>query len=130
MMKIPTAIAFFAIFACCAAAHAVVTFDWATVGDPNNPPDQLYTFNNPTNLQFGSVANTYRISKYEVTNAQYTEFLNAVDPMGTNPNSIYRSLMASEPRGGIDFNAASRQRLEILDQDQHGQQACELCVLL
>ena len=86
---------------------AVVTFDWATVGDPGNPPDQVYGVNNPNNLRFGSVANTYRISKYEVTNDQYTEFLNAVDPMGTNPNSVYNSFMTSSARGGIDFNAGA-----------------------
>jgi hypothetical protein len=107
VVKTNTAIAFLAIFLCSPTAHAVVTFDWVTVGNPSNPPDQLYTYNNPDNLQFGSVANTYRISKYEVTNAQYTEFLNAVDPAGTNPNSVYSNLMGSDPRGGIAFNAGA-----------------------
>ena len=68
---------------------------------------RLYTFNNPNNLRFGSVADTYRISKHEVTNDQYTEFLNAVDPMGTNPNSVYSSFMGSDARGGIAFNAGA-----------------------
>ncbi len=88
---------------------AEVTFDWATVGNPNNPPDQLYVdaVHNPNNLRFGSVANIYRISKYEVTNDQYTEFLNAVDPMGTNPNSVYFFRMGSDPRGGIAFSAGA-----------------------
>ncbi len=89
-------------------AHAEVIFDWATVGNPGNAPDQLYTSGNPDNLQFGAVANTYRISKHEVTNAQYTEFLNAVDPMGTNPNSVYNASMGiADQRGGIAFNAAA-----------------------
>jgi sulfatase modifying factor 1 len=52
----------------CMPAHAV-TFDWATVGNPGNADD---------NTGFGGVDYVYRISKYEVTNAQYTEFLNAV----------------------------------------------------
>ena len=56
---------------------------------------------------FGSVGYTYRISKYEVTNLQYTEFLNAVDPAGTNPNSLYSSFMGSHPRGGIAYNAGA-----------------------
>ena len=107
MLKTTTAIAFLALFLCSATAHAVVTFDWATVGNPGNAPDQLYTSSNPANLRFGAVANTYRISKHEVTNDQYTEFLNAVDPMGTNPNSVYSSFMGSNARGGIAFNAGA-----------------------
>ena len=53
---------------------------------------------------YGSVAYTYRISKHEVTNDQYTEFLNAVDSNGVNPNSVYNRSMRSEVRGGISFN--------------------------
>ena len=100
MLKTSTAIASSALFLCSATAHAQVTFDWATVGNPGNGPDQLYTSSNPDNLRFGSVANTYRISTHEVTNAQYSEFLNAVDPMGSNPNSIYNYFMGSNRRGG------------------------------
>ena len=57
------------------------------MGDPGNSPDQLYTNNNPNNLRFAAVDYTYRISKYEVTNDQYTAFLNAVDPP-TASNSL------------------------------------------
>ena len=46
--------------------------------------------------QLGAVANTYRISKYEVTNDQYAEFLNAVAATdsfpGADPN-LYNSTM-------------------------------------
>ena len=84
-----------------------VTFDWAIVGNPGNVPDQLYTFQNPNNLRFGAVDNTFRISKYEVTNDQYTTFLNAVDPTGTNPNSVYSLNMTLSGRSGIDFNAGA-----------------------
>ena len=102
------------------------------MGNPNNPPDQLYVdaVHNPNNLRFGSVANIYRISKYEVTNDQYTEFLNAVDPMGTNPNSVYFFRMGSDPRGGIAFQRRSGERVEVFLQDQHEQQACQLRVVL
>ncbi len=106
-MKTNTAMAFLALFLSSATAHAQVTFDWATVGNPGNGPDQLYTTNNLNNLRFGSVGYTYRISKHEVTNDQYTEFLNAVDPTGTNPNSVYSSFMGSDARGGIAFNAGA-----------------------
>ncbi len=102
MMKTNAAIAVLALFLCSATAHAQVTFDWATVGNPENAPDQDYGFG-----QFGTVADVYRISKHEVTNDQYTEFLNAVDPMGTNPNSVYSSSMGSNARGGIAFNAGA-----------------------
>ena len=91
-------------FASAGLLHAQVTFEWATVGNPGNGPDQLYTSNNPNNLRFGAVGYTYRISKHEVTNDQYTVFLNAVDPMGTNPNSVYNTDMGSIARGGIAFN--------------------------
>ena len=42
-----------------------------------------------------------------VTNDQYTEFLNAVDPMGTDPNDVYSGSMGSDARGGIAFNASA-----------------------
>jgi formylglycine-generating enzyme required for sulfatase activity len=107
MMKTNTAIAFLAIFLGSTTAHAVVTFDWARVGNPGNPPDQLYPVSNPTNLRFGAVGYTYRISKHEVTNAQYTAFLNAVDPMGTNSLGLYNSLMRTDLRGGIALSTGA-----------------------
>ena len=50
-------------------ALGVVNIDWITVGDPGNVDDTP---------EFGGVAEPYQISKFEVTNAQYTDFLNAV----------------------------------------------------
>lgn len=52
-----------------APSASAVSIDWVTVGDPGNTADTT---------GFGSVGYSYQISKYEVTNAQYTEFLNAV----------------------------------------------------
>ena len=74
-------------------AHAV-TIDWVTVGDPGNVADDT---------TYGAVADSFQIMKYEWTNSQYVDFLNAVDPNGTNPNSIYDSRMGSNVRGGISF---------------------------
>jgi formylglycine-generating enzyme required for sulfatase activity len=51
------------------------------------------------------VANAYRISKYEVTNAQYTEFLNAV--ADTDTYTLYDTNMASDARGGITRSGSS-----------------------
>ncbi len=92
-----------ALLAAPAAQAAPVTFDWATVGNPGNAgelsgsgaggigPDAIV----------GAVANTYNISKTEVTNAQYTEFLNAVDPTAANSLSLFNTSMAGN-FGGIE----------------------------
>ena len=72
-----------------------VTIDWVTVGNPGNASDPA------TGKQYGTVAEQYRIMKFEFTNSQYTAFLNAIDPDGTNPNLVYSSLMGSDGRGGI-----------------------------
>jgi formylglycine-generating enzyme required for sulfatase activity len=49
----------------------------------------------------GSVSYNFRIGKYEVTNAQYVEFLNDVDPTGANTLALYNTSMESDARGGI-----------------------------
>jgi formylglycine-generating enzyme required for sulfatase activity len=85
------------------ASPAAVTYDWVTVGDPGNSNDTI----NGGAPNYGAVADTYRIGKYEVTNAQYREFLNTVDPAGTNPNGIYNASMGSDERGGISFNSGA-----------------------
>ncbi len=57
---------------------------------------------------YGSVDYTYRISKYEVTNAQYAEFLNAV--ASTDSYGLYDTDMGSpEPWewGGITRSGSS-----------------------
>ncbi len=79
------------------SAHAV-TIDWVTVGDPGN--------NNDTN-GFGFVADAFQIMKFEWTNTQYVDFLNAVDPSGVNPNDIYNTNMGSDARGGISFTSGA-----------------------
>jgi len=78
-------------------AHAV-TIDWVTVADPGNLGD--------TN-GFGDVAVSFQITKYEWTNSQYVDFLNAVDASGTNPNSVYNADMDGDPRGGISFTSGA-----------------------
>lgn len=91
-----TSTAFFAIiFLFCVVAAQAVTIDLMTVGNPNNAADVS---------SFGSVDYTYQIGKYEVTNAQYTEFLNAVDINGTNLYVLYNSNMGSG-YGGITFTS-------------------------
>jgi formylglycine-generating enzyme required for sulfatase activity len=76
-----------------------VTIDWVTVGDPGNAYD---TINTGTNPNYGAVADSFQIMKFEFTNQQYTDFLNSVDPNGTNPNSVYsESGQGGTTRGGI-----------------------------
>ena len=71
---------------------SAVTIDWVTVGDPGNLAD-------PT-TGYGAVAYEFRISRYEVTNGQYAEFLNAV--ADDDPNALYDTNMGSESmHGGI-----------------------------
>ena len=76
------------------SAHAV-TIDWVTVGDPGNVADTT---------TYGTVADPFQIMKFEWTNAQYVDFLNAVDPDGTNPNAVYNTNMGTNARGGISFD--------------------------
>jgi formylglycine-generating enzyme required for sulfatase activity len=78
-----------------------VTIDWVTVGNPGNFGDTQYQG------IFGAVGYTYRISKHEVTNSQYTEFLNAVDPTGENGLSLYNIFMSRSAMGGIYFNSVA-----------------------
>ncbi len=76
-----------------------VTIDWVTVGDPGNTGETLVY--SGTAMTFGAVSKEFRIMKYEWTNSLYVDFLNAVDPQGTNPNSIWNPNMGSNARGGI-----------------------------
>ncbi len=48
----------------------------------------------------GGVAYEYAISKYEITNQQYVEFLNAV-ARGSDENKLYNPKMFSDLKGGI-----------------------------
>lgn len=84
-----------------ATASAEVFFDWVTVGNAGNAADPL---NSGTFSGIGAVSYEYRIAKYEVTNAQYAEFLNAV--AATDPNALYSPGMAST-YGGITRSGLS-----------------------
>jgi formylglycine-generating enzyme required for sulfatase activity len=79
-------------------AFGVLTMDYVSVGHAGNAADST---------GYGAVAYAYQIGKYEVTNAQYGEFLNAVDPGGANANGIYNAGMGSNARGGITYTAGA-----------------------
>lgn len=67
------------------SASAIVTIDYVTVGNPGNAADPL--------TGYGAVGYSYQIGKYEVTNAQYAEFLNAKAVSDTY--SLYHTDMSS-----------------------------------
>ncbi len=56
---------------------------------------------------FGSVDDVYFIGETEITNAEFAEFLNTVDPTGANEIGLYNANMTSNSRGGIDFVAGN-----------------------
>ncbi len=81
---------------------SAVTIEWVTVGDPGNAPDTEVMSDGTTG--YGSVPGVYRISKYETTNAQYAEFLNA--KAASDPLGLYSTGMGS-PTFGWDGIARS-----------------------
>ena len=71
------------------ATAQAVDIDWVTVGDAGNTADDT---------GYGAVANDYRISRYEITNAQYREFLTAKAAVG-DPYGLYNTEMWSSDYG-------------------------------
>jgi sulfatase modifying factor 1 len=79
-----------------ALAEPVAYPETVQVGNPNNLPD---------NSGYGSVSYAYRIGKFEVTNEQYCEFLNAVEKTGKY--GLYRWQMGKNATGGIAQSGSS-----------------------
>lgn len=102
-MKRSIQIVCFAILVFGASGAGAVSFEWARIGNPGNPGDNEIHYDGRTGS--GSVDYVYRISKHEVTNAQYVEFLNAVDPHGMNALGLFNPRMATGFQfGGIGFD--------------------------
>jgi formylglycine-generating enzyme required for sulfatase activity len=77
---------------------AGVTIDWVGIGNPGNaadaPPGNCFA------ADCGSVPDVYSIGKYEITNEQYAEFLNA--KAASDPLALYHTSMGSDATfGGI-----------------------------
>ncbi len=87
-------------------AASAVAIDWVTVGNPGNACDVQGALG-----CFGAVGHVYQISKYEVTNAQYAEFLNAkaaADPLGlynTGMGSGFGGITRSGTSGSFTYSA-------------------------
>ncbi len=77
--------------------------EWVTVGDPGNTAEIVYG----SNIEYGAVATSFRIMKYEITNQQYTDFLNSV--AATDTYSLYNQRMGSDASflGGITQSGSS-----------------------
>ncbi len=69
--------------------------DTVGVGNSGNASDEDFGFGGA----FGSVSVPYRIGTFEVTNQQYTDFLNAV--AGIDDHGLYNEQMGLDTRGGI-----------------------------
>ena len=80
-----------------------VTIEMVAIGNAGNAPDMDF---GPG--PFGAVSYEYKIGKYEVTNAQYVQFLNAV--AAADPNTLYNTSMAA-PRGAGSHARARRRTL-------------------
>ena len=85
---------------------ATIILDTVLVGDVANSADT--TVMQDGSSGYGSVSYTYRIATNEVTNGQYTEFLNAVDASGANLHALWNSGMTDNVNGGVLFNAGAQ----------------------
>jgi sulfatase modifying factor 1 len=89
------------LVALCGPSSRGATIEMVLVGDVGNAADTRA--GTP-----GKVNYVYAMGKYEVTNAQYVEFLNAKDPNGTNPYGLYDTRMNTEQyAGGILYMAGN-----------------------
>ena len=68
----------------------LASLEFVRVGDPGNTPDTLVMTGGTTG--YGSVDYTYQMGKYDVTAAQYCQFLNAV--AASDPYELYDYQMA------------------------------------
>jgi formylglycine-generating enzyme required for sulfatase activity len=82
------------------------------VGDPGNAPDTTVMLEG-RGTGYGSVGYVYDMGTYEVTNAQYCQFLNAQLPtitdapgfsMPSDTYGLYNWNMTLDPQGGINYD--------------------------
>ncbi len=93
-MKTPSILGISILALLCAAAPAPanITLSTVTIGNSGNAPDTTVMSNGTTG--YGQVNYTYAIGKYDVTNTQYTAFLNAV--AATDTYALYNTYMAND----------------------------------
>src|SRR4030095_9526612 len=82
------------------ASADAVTMDWTPIGNPGNACDTQ------SDGCYGAVGYAYSIGTYEVTNAQYAEFLNA--KAASDPLDLYHPFMGEVSQfGGITRTGSS-----------------------
>jgi formylglycine-generating enzyme required for sulfatase activity len=69
------------------------SLDFVTVGNPGNAPDPA------TGSLYGSVSHTYQMGTYDVTSAQYCDFLNAVATTADTYGLYYVSMASTGSAG-------------------------------
>jgi Sulfatase-modifying factor enzyme 1 len=89
-----------------APSASAVSMAWSPVGNPGNACEsQPATPNGGPGGCFGAVGYAYAIGTYDVTNAQYVEFLNA--KAAADPFGLYHTNMSLSSYGGIARSGAS-----------------------
>ena len=90
---------------CSVTSRAAVTIPTVIVGNPGNVGDTVVMDDGSTG--YGSVPYVFYLATYDVTNSQYTEFLDTKDPTGANTLGLWNSNMANAVTGGISFNSGA-----------------------
>ena len=90
-----------AILLAAGGAMADITIDTVPVGNPGNADDTRYA-----TWGYGAVDYDFNIGTCEVSNAEYTKFVNVVDGDGSDPYDLYNGNMGSG-YGGITFSAGN-----------------------
>ena len=111
-----------AALACVSMAQAEVVIETVTVGRPGNTGELSGEgaggYYGPDRI-CGRVNYVYNIGKYEVTNGQYTEFLNAV--AATDTYGLYNTRMLSSSYGSkIRRTDSSGSYAYLVDADEGG----------
>jgi len=83
--------------------HSAGTMDMVLIDNPGNPPDPVF------NYKGGQVNYEFLISKYEITNAQYVAFLNAVGK--EDKNQIYKDGKTSAESVGHITTGANGEKI-------------------
>ena len=106
----PVVLAVCVLSALTLASYGAIDIETVPVGNPGNAGELsgAGAGGYGADRVCGAVAYHYNIGKYEVANAQYATFLNAVDAGGTNPNGVYSVSMGSDPRGKVSFDAEGK----------------------
>ncbi len=95
-------VAFVATFS---ATSRAVTIPTVAVGNPGNVGDTVGMDDGSTG--YGSVPYAFYLGTYDVTNSQYTAFLNTKDPTGADALGLWNTNMSNPTIGGISFNSGN-----------------------